>query len=69
MGMKTIIMAAGHLRDLYWAIQGGRLVRDGCQQWKAEFYLPIDDYTNDVDTAADLENFGALVEKALADDA
>ena len=49
----------GHLRELYRALKS----------YYGESYLTIDDYTTDIDTEEDLETFGALVEKALADDA
>lgn len=53
-GQPHVKYQPGHLRKLFWALQGGRLVREGCRQWKPEFYLPIDDWTMDVDTPADL---------------
>ena len=52
----------GHLRRLLWHLQDTKFLRMTAtrQSWNPTVYLPIDDWTTDLDTPADLERLPLL---------
>ena len=56
----------GHLRRLLWHAQERHLLRSGIsgRLWHPDVYLPIEDWTNDVDTPADVARIPELARLA-----
>lgn len=60
----------GHLRRLLWWAQDRRRLKLPAPQltWAPELYLPIDDWTDDIDTQADLAELPKLELHAMSED-
>lgn len=60
------IPQGGHLRRLLWHAQAQRgLVAPDGQTWHPDLYLPITDWTDDVDTPADVARLPELGQRCL----
>jgi hypothetical protein len=59
----------GHLRRLLWWAQDRRRLRpNNPVTWVPELYIPVDDFTDDIDTEADVEGIGTLTTWVRSDD-
>lgn len=61
----------GHLRRLLWHAMERKQLKPNSPPtaWHPDLYLPIDDWTDDIDTPADFDRLPALAAEARADDA